>query len=66
MKIEYDKEADAAYIYIVDRINDRDAVNTIELNNNIILDFDKNEKLLGIEVLGASKILNKELLVSAG
>lgn len=66
MKIEYDKDANAAYIYIVENIAVDEAVKTIELNDNIILDFDKNGKLLGIEVLNASKVLNKELLVSAG
>ena len=66
MKIEYDKDADAAYIYIAENIAVGEAVKTIELNDNIILDFNKNGKLLGIEVLDASKVLNKELLVSAG
>ncbi len=60
MKIEYDKEADAAYIYLVESIGKGEAVKTIELNQNIILDFDKQGKLLGIEVLDASKTLNKE------
>ena len=60
MKIEYDKESDAAYIYLVENIGKGEAVKTIELNQNIILDFDKQGKLLGIEVLNASKTLNKE------
>lgn len=64
MKIEYDTDADAAYIYIVEDIRDGEAVKTRELNDNIILDFDENGKLLGIEILNASKVLNKELLVS--
>jgi len=62
MKISYDKEVDAAYIYLKHSIEKGEAKKTIELNNNIILDFDKNKKLIGIEVLSASKILGKKVL----
>ena len=65
MKIEYDKEVDAAYIYIKDFIKDGEAKKTIELDESIILDFDENNKLLGIEILDASKTLNKDILLSA-
>jgi len=65
MKITYDKEVDAAYIYLVDSIDKGKAVKTIQLNNNIILDFDKEGKLLGVEVLDASKLLNKEILLQS-
>ena len=65
MKIEYDKEVDAAYIYLKYPIKDGEAKKTIELNDNIILDFDENEKLIGVEVLDASKVLNKEILSEA-
>ena len=62
MKIEYDKEVDAAYIYIDSPIKDGDIKKTIELNENIILDFNEENKLVGIEILEASKVLNKEVL----
>jgi len=65
MKFEYDKEADAAYIYLEDAIAKGEAEKTIELNDNIIVDFDKNGKLLGIEILSASKVLNQKSLVEA-
>ncbi len=65
MKFEYDKEADAAYIYLEDSIADSPAEKTIELNDNIIVDFDKNGKLLGIEILSASKVLHKKSLLEA-
>jgi len=65
MKIEYDKEADAAYLYLVETIGEGEAVKTIQLNDNIILDFDKNGKLIGMEVLNASRVLNKEVLLRA-
>jgi len=65
MKIEYDKEADAAYIYMVEDIGNGEAVKTIQLNDNIILDFNSEGKLLGIEILDASKILNNEVLLQS-
>ena len=65
MKIEYDKEVDAAYIYLKYPIKDGEAKKTIELNDNIILDFDEKDKLLGVEILDASKVLNKKVLIEA-
>ncbi len=65
MRFEYDKDADAAYIYLEGSINDREVDKTIELNDNIILDFDKKGKLLGIEILSASKILHQKALFDA-
>ena len=65
MKFEYDKSVDAAYIYLEDSIADGEVDKTIELNNNIILDFDKEGKLLGVEILSASKVLNKKSLLEA-
>lgn len=64
MRFEYDKEADAGYFYLVDEIKDGEAVKTIELEPNIIIDFNKDGKLLGIEVLNASKVLKKDVLTS--
>jgi len=65
MRFEYDKDVDAAYIYLEDSIADGEAEKTIELNDNIILDFDKNGKLLGIEILSASKVLLQKSLLEA-
>ena len=62
MKFEYDKEADAAYIYLVYPIKEGQAKNTVELKDNIMLDFDGKGKLLGVEILNASKVLNKKAL----
>lgn len=63
VKIEYDKEADAAYIYMVSKIKDGEVKKALQLNEDIILDFNEKEKLLGIEVLNASKHLSKEVLL---
>jgi len=65
MKFEYDKEVDAAYIYLEHPIKEGEAKKTIELNENIIIDFNEQGKLLGIEILDASKIMNKRSLISA-
>lgn len=65
MKIEYDKEVDAAYIYVKHPVRKGEAQKTIELNDNIIIDFNIKGKLLGIEILNASKILNKKELLEA-
>ena len=64
MKFEYDKEVDAAYVYIGHPIKESEVKKTIELNENIILDFDKKGKLLGMEILNASKVVNKKLLLA--
>ena len=65
MKLEYDKDVDAAYLYIEYPIKKGMAKKTIGLNDNIILDFDENNKLLGIEILDASKVLNKKVIFEA-
>ena len=65
MKLEYDKDVDAAYIYLVYPLKKGAAKKTIELNDNIILDFDEENKLLGVEILDASKVLKKEVLMEA-
>ncbi len=62
-KVEYDKEVDAAYVYLQYPINEGEVKKTIELNENIILDFDQKEKLLGVEILNASKVMNRKALL---
>jgi uncharacterized protein YuzE len=51
MKIEYDKEADAVYIYL----QQKEAAKTIELSEIVKVDLDKEGKLIGIEVLNATQ-----------
>ncbi len=55
MKMTYDEEADAAYIYIKDKPLPGEVKQTISLNDSINMDFDKDKKIIGIEVLHASK-----------
>lgn len=65
MKFEYDHDVDAAYIYLAGSIRKGEVKNTIELNENIILDFDAKGKLLGVEILNAKKVLKKEAILEA-
>jgi uncharacterized protein YuzE len=51
MKIEYDKEVDALYI----RIQEKDVARTQEVSEGVNLDFDGENRLIGLEVLDASK-----------
>ena len=51
MKIEYDKKADAVYIYL----QEKEAAKTIELSEIVKVDLDKEGKLIGIEVLNATQ-----------
>jgi uncharacterized protein YuzE len=66
MRIEYDSEVDAAYIYLVEEVRDGEAV--IQRNVNVfsdaemILDLDQRGLLLGIEIIGASHVLRSSLL----
>ena len=70
MKITYDRSVDAAYIYLVSEITAGQVVKTYpcdpsEVGGQINLDFDSSGKLLGIEVLDASKKLSEALLKQA-
>jgi uncharacterized protein YuzE len=57
-RVEYDQKADAMYIWL------RKAKYDIseELAENVIIDLDKNGRIIGMEVLDASKNLGKELI----
>ena len=70
MSITYDREADAAYIYLVPKELARRVANTYacdpqEVKGQIQLDFDESGQLIGIEVLDASRLLPEEVLVGA-
>ncbi|HLC87297.1 MAG TPA: DUF2283 domain-containing protein [Candidatus Nanoarchaeia archaeon] len=64
MRITYDKEADAAYIYFKE-ISPGEVAETISLNETVNVDRDKEGKTLGIEILEASKNLPVNTLKSA-
>jgi len=65
MRIKVDEEAKSAYIYIKDEVKKGEVKKTKALNDEIILDFDKDGKLIGIEILNAVKYLPKKTLEMA-
>ena len=75
MRVSYDASVDAGYIYLRDiesggskhtvPLDPLEADGGIEALGNIILDFDGEERLIGIEVLNASDVLPPELLRDA-
>ncbi len=50
MKISYDKATDSLYIHLADRAS----VDSDEVNDGAVLDFDSNGALVGIDVQHAS------------
>jgi uncharacterized protein YuzE len=69
VRITYDREADAATIYLVP-IAPGGVADTVECGGegpggSIYLDFDKDGRLLGIEVLRARDTLPDEVLAQA-
>ena len=55
MKVQYDPSADAMYIRLAeDTVADSD-----EVRDGVVLDFDANGKVLGIEVLKLSQRADK-------
>ena len=59
MKATFDKAADAAYIYFKSPLGKGEVKRTIAFEENVLLDFDKDNKLIGIEILNASKVIPK-------
>jgi len=51
MKIEYSKEADAIYVYFKEEV----VANSKEIEDGVVIDFDKDGQLIGIEVLDVSQ-----------
>jgi len=54
MRITYDPEADAAYFYLADKV---DLPDTRDIDEDIYMDFDAQDRLLGVEVLAAERFL---------
>jgi len=65
--VTFDKEADAAYIYLAESIGTGGVKKTYpcdsrEVGGMINLDFDAEGRLVGVEVLDASRLLPDALL----
>jgi uncharacterized protein YuzE len=70
MRIEYDPQSDAAYIYFVQDIGAGGVAKTYAcdpaaVDGQIHLDFDDKGRLLGLEILDASSFLPAKLLAKA-
>ena len=71
MKMTYDPSVNAAYVFLVDSIGygevdiSQHSIFTLGDRSELILDFDVNGHLLGIEILDADQIIRPELLQSA-
>lgn len=55
MKITYDPEVDAAYIYLTEKRGGQ--VTTVKVNEQVFLDYGAADELAGIEILDASEVL---------
>lgn len=71
MRLTYDADADAAYIYLADSIGAGEVVKTVVCDVTldcaaVNLDFDASRHLLGIEILGASRVIPRHLLPGMG
>ncbi len=58
MKITFDKKADAVYI----EISNEEFAKNRKIDNETIIDLDKNGKIIGIELLNVSKRMAKDFL----
>lgn len=66
----HDAEANAAFIYLVDKIENGEAVEShaadIEMcGASIVVEFDADKKILGIDVSGADLALRPETIAAA-
>jgi uncharacterized protein YuzE len=59
MRIEYDPERDLLYIYFADM--EVKAAETVTIKPGVHADFDRDGKLIGIEVIDASEIMGKKI-----
>lgn len=65
LRMTYDPDADAAYIYVMDPIGRGEAAQSAVLDHyfdsaSVNVDLDDQNRLLGIELLGVSRLLRPE------
>jgi uncharacterized protein YuzE len=71
VRITYDPEANAAYIYLVQQIGIGGVAKSVPIEGegidpaDFVFDFDRDGRLIGIEVLFASQLLADETPKSA-
>lgn len=68
MKTTFDATADAAYISLIPVTERGQSVRTVEVETvggSVILDFSESGTLLGLEVLGATAVLDESIVAAA-
>lgn len=69
MRVTYDSEANAAYFEIMADVGEGSAVENVVIERpgrgDIVLDFDADGRLLGVEVIGAAELLLTTVLEAA-
>jgi len=60
MRIEFDQEADALYV----QIHEAYVAHVKEIEEGVIVDFDRDRKIIGIEILDVTKRFPLEDLVN--
>jgi uncharacterized protein YuzE len=57
MRMTYDPAADAAYLYLMERgTGTHEIARTEEVAAGLMLDFDEQDRVVGLEILGVSKL----------
>ena len=59
MKIRFDEESDIVYIRLDDS---KKIMDSKEIQSGIVLDFDDNSRVIGIEILGVKKYISLKQL----
>ncbi|MBU2590436.1 MAG: DUF2283 domain-containing protein [Nitrospinae bacterium] len=60
MKVQYDTEADAIYI----KLGNQKPDGVVEMSEGVNLDTTSDDKIVGIEILNASKKMNVKTILS--
>lgn len=61
IRMHYDPKTDAAYL----RFSEQPVVESEEVSDGVVLDFDAEGRMVGMEVLSARKHLPSDALVAA-
>jgi uncharacterized protein YuzE len=56
MRMTYDPAADAMYLYLTERAENPEVARTEEVAPGLMLDFDSDGRVVGIEMLSVSKL----------
>ena len=54
MRVTYDRDADAMYIYLTEKV----VAKTVTVSSRVMVDLDEDGNLRGVEVLFASKLFS--------